>query len=114
MRVCGSGATFRRHLAGRIDGLVRDPTGKGEEIREMRIGSIYDALNSLVWAKGEVFQESFGALVIAKVRKYRIKTVKMTRKSPTDAVGAVRVGWRVDLNGEVFRDLCDRNGKPRT
>lgn len=64
---------------------------KGERIREMRIDTNASSLDSPFLAKGEVFRESFGALVIAKVRKYRTEIVVMGRKSPTDAVGVVSI-----------------------
>lgn len=57
----------------------------------MRISTNAGSSDSLFLTKGEVFQEPFGALAIAKVRKYRIEIVVMGRKSPTDAVGVVSI-----------------------
>lgn len=64
---------------------------KGERIRETWIEAIGGSSKYLFWAKGEVFRELFGALVIAKVRKYRTEIAATGRKSPTDAVGGIPV-----------------------
>lgn len=59
---------------GKLDRGIDVECGKGEEIREARIGAIRKTSNCLVFGKGEVFRERSEPFWIATVREYRIKT----------------------------------------
>jgi hypothetical protein len=67
--------------------------------------------NCQVWAKGEGFQEPFGASGLAKVRKYGTKIASIGRKSPTDLVGVLMVLCGRNSKGEVFRGPSSDAGK---
>jgi hypothetical protein len=109
--VCGSRLGISPEIPFRPLPNSWTPLRKGERIRETRGGAIVGYSNCPFLAKGEDFRESFAGLAIVKVRKYRTKITWIARKSPTDAVRAIRV-WRLLKSlGEVFRGPSSRTRK---
>jgi hypothetical protein len=58
---------------------------KGEEIRDLVVGRIWNLRNRLIFGKGEGFRDAFGRLEVIKVREFRTEMPGIGRKSPTDA-----------------------------